>query len=330
MKARVPKTVAAILAAAVGLLAAAPSRAAAPGEPIVQALQRIDRSDAIGLEAWLDGSAPDQVRVGDEVSFRVRAEKDAYLTTLYVDAGGAVTVIFSGGDSHRLQAGQMRHFPPEGGGQRMLAQPPLGAEFVFAIATLEPLPQDIFTNAERKLVLVHERPEDGRHLAQRLADYLSILPEGSVDVAWFSQEVVPEDTPRRYSTTTIVQHFTTRTRSLTRPKLDLDIQFEFGSDRLTETARQDLDELGRALEHPAMKNRRFELGGHTDDVGSETYNLSLSQKRAQSARSYLLEKYEIAPETLRPAGYGEAQPLMTGTSDEARRRNRRVVIEQLP
>jgi outer membrane protein OmpA-like peptidoglycan-associated protein len=330
MKGRVPQTIAAILIAAASLLAGTTSSAAGPADPIVEILGRIDKSDAIGLEAWLDGSAPDQVRVGDEVSFRFRSEKDAYLTTLYVDAAGAITVIFSGGEPHRLPAGQVRHFPPEGGGQRMLAQPPLGAEFVFAIATLEPLPQDIFTNAERKLVLVHERPEDGRHLAQRLADYVSILPEGSVDVAWFSQEVVPENTPRRYSTTTIVQHFTTRTRSLTRPKLDLDIQFEFGSDRLTETARQDLDELGRALQHPAMKSRRFELAGHTDDVGSETYNMTLSQKRAQAARSYLLEKYAIAPETLRPAGYGEAQPLAPGTTDEARRRNRRVVIEQLP
>ncbi len=115
-----------------------------------------------------------------------------------------------------------------------------------------------------------------------------------------------------------------------RRKLDLDIRFEFGSDELTAESRKDLDELGRALEHPAMKKRRFELAGHTDDVGSEPYNMSLSKRRANSARNYLLERFAVDPETVRSAGYGEQRPLIEGSSDEARRRNRRVVIGLLP
>jgi len=318
----------AVLARALPAVAQAPG--ATPREKTVAVLKGITPHDALGLEAWLQGVAGDEVHVGDEVAFRFRANQDVYLTTVYVDAAGTLTVLHTGDESDRLQPGAIASFPPEGAGQQLVAQPPLGSELVFAIATREPLPQDMFAGEDEQLVLRHERPEDARHLAQRLADYVSILPEGSVDVAWFSQTIVPEDAPRRYSSSNIVEHFTIRTRGLTRPKLDLDIQFQFGSDALTEEARKDLDELGKALEHPAMQNRRFELAGHTDDVGSESYNLTLSKKRAESARSYLMRHYQIAPETLRPAGYGEEKPTMEGTSDEARRRNRRVVIEQLP
>jgi outer membrane protein OmpA-like peptidoglycan-associated protein len=319
-----------LIVAALAVLALATPALGAPGDQTIETLKTIAESDAIGLEAWLHGNAPDQVHVGDEVGFRFRSETAAYLTTLYVDATGTVTVLHSGGESHQIRAGEVKAFPHEGSAQQLLAQPPLGSEFVFTVATLDPIPQHMFADKERKLVLVYERPEEGRQLAQRLADYMSTLPEGSVDAAWFVQKIVPEGAARRYTSRTIVEHFTTRTRALTRPKLDLDIQFEFGSDELTTEARQDLDELGKALEHPAMKSRRFELAGHTDDVGEESYNLSLSEKRAKSARDYLMSKYEIDSQSLRLAGYGESKPAMKGGSHEARRRNRRVVIEQLP
>jgi outer membrane protein OmpA-like peptidoglycan-associated protein len=317
---------------AFGLAVPTIASAAAPvsGQDIVAVLQKIEHSDALALEAWLEGAGGGQVRVGDAVGFRFRSGSSAYLTTLYVDAGGALTVLNSGGDEDRIEAGQVSSFPPEGSNQQLVAQAPLGTETVFAIATLEALPQHMFADADQKRIVVFERPEDGRHLAQRLADYLSILPEGSVDLASFSHEIVSASTPQRYSESQIVQHFTTQTRSLRRQKLDLDIQFEFGSDQLTPAAKSDLDELGRALEHPAMKKRRFELSGHTDDVGSASYNMMLSRKRAESARKYLLSRYGIDAKTIQSEGYGEGRPVMPGGSDEARRRNRRVVIEQLP
>ena len=79
-----------------------------------------------------------------------------------------------------------------------------------------------------------------------------------------------------------------------------------------------------------MKERRFELARHTDDVGSEAYNMDLSKRRAESARRYLISHYDVDPSRLEARGYGEEQPEMPGTSPEARQANRRVVIEQLP
>jgi outer membrane protein OmpA-like peptidoglycan-associated protein len=342
------------LATVVGLLFAAPSWAQVPAanqkpsstqEPSSQeprpakadpraktlsALEGIEQSDALGLEAWIEGTVADQVRVGDPVDFRFDAKKPVHLTTIYLDAAGSMTILHTGGDDDLLSPGRVTSYPDPSSGKRLVAQPPLGRERVFAIATVEALPQDMFADDEGKPVTFFERPEDARHFAQRLADYLSILDEGSVDVASFHHEVVSADTPQRYATSQIVSHFTTRTRSLRRRKLDLDIQFEFNSDRLTPAARQDLDELGRALEHPAMKERRFELAGHTDDVGSAEYNMELSKRRAQSAYEYLMQRYDIAPGSVTPEGYGEERPVVEATSEEARRRNRRVVIEQLP
>ncbi len=322
-----------LLSLLLSLLVGGPVAAQAPADPrakTIAALESIETGDSLGLEAWIEGTVADQVRVGDPVDFRFDAKQPAYLTTLYVDAAGSMTVLHTGGESSLLSPGRITSYPAPETGKSLIAQEPLGHEHVFAIATSEPLPQDMFVDEKGEPVIVFERPEDARHFARRLADYLSILPEGSVDVASFGQEVVPADTPQRYASSQIVTHFTTRTRSLSRPKLDLDIQFEFGSDRLTPQARQDLDELGRALEHPAMKNRRFELAGHTDDVGRAEYNMELSKRRARSAYEYLMSRYDISEGAVETTGYGEERPVVAGTSDEARRRNRRVVIEQLP
>ena len=78
----------------------------------------------------------------------------------------------------------------------------------------------------------------------------------------------------------------------------------------------------------SVKITGIPLGGNS--VGDGDYNMVLSERRAASARSYLLSNYEVDPDNIHPAGYGEAEPLIPGTSEEARRRNRRVVIEQMP
>ena len=132
-------TLAMLSVATLALRVSAELAVAGPGEKTVATLKAISENDALGLEAWLHGK-PAQLRVGDEVGFRFRSGADAYLTTLYVDASGALTVLHSGDEKHRITAGQTLSFPPENSRQRLLAQPPLGSEFVFVIATLEALP----------------------------------------------------------------------------------------------------------------------------------------------------------------------------------------------
>lgn len=67
------------------------------------------------------------------------------------------------------------------------------------------------------------------------------------------------------------------------------------------------------------------VNGHTDDVGSAEYNMALSKRRATAVRDYLVEA-GIDPGILTVEGFGKSQPLVQGTSDEARAKNRRVEL----
>jgi outer membrane protein OmpA-like peptidoglycan-associated protein len=114
-----------------------------------------------------------------------------------------------------------------------------------------------------------------------------------------------------------------------RPQVDLDIKFDFDSADLNADGIEQLDTAGRALNDPRLASRRFMLGGHTDDRGDAKYNRSLSQRRAESAKKYLIDKHDISPERLETAGFGSDHPKMADTSPKARKVNRRVVLEMI-
>ena len=90
-----------------------------------------------------------------------------------------------------------------------------------------------------------------------------------------------------------------------------------------------LDEVARVMsENPQIELVRVE--GHTDDRGRDEYNLDLSQKRADSVRTYLLDK-GISRNRLESVGYGEAQPIADNETADGRAKNRRVeftIVEQ--
>jgi len=65
--------------------------------------------------------------------------------------------------------------------------------------------------------------------------------------------------------------------------------------------------------------------GHTDDIGTEEYNMGLSERRAQAVRDYLAQA-GVDPGIIDTEGFGKSQPLVPGTSEEARGKNRRVEL----
>jgi outer membrane protein OmpA-like peptidoglycan-associated protein len=111
------------------------------------------------------------------------------------------------------------------------------------------------------------------------------------------------------------------------PSIDLSVNFEFGSARLTSDAVIVLDNLGRALNDPDLKAYRFIIAGHTDGVGSDAVNLRLSEARAHSVTQYLAHKHGVAPERLTAKGFGFRQLLYP--NDPANALNRRVQITTL-
>ena len=66
------------------------------------------------------------------------------------------------------------------------------------------------------------------------------------------------------------------------------------------------------------------IEGHTDSVGKNKYNQTLSQKRADSVRDYLIKNFNISPDRLSTKGYGEENPIASNDTEEGRSQNRRI------
>jgi outer membrane protein OmpA-like peptidoglycan-associated protein len=99
--------------------------------------------------------------------------------------------------------------------------------------------------------------------------------------------------------------------------------FPYDSDVLTAAAQQNLSTLASSLDK--YPNTDIIIVGHTDSNGSDTYNMSLSERRAAAAVSYLVSR-GVARSRLRGAGRGETEPVATNESDAGRQQNRRVEV----
>lgn len=104
-----------------------------------------------------------------------------------------------------------------------------------------------------------------------------------------------------------------------------DVLFEFDRATLTPGAREKLSKLaGVLLAYPG--HYRIELEGHTDSIGSNEYNLTLSRTRAESVASYLLLAGVPAERLGAAAGFGEVRPVATNDTAAGRQMNRRVEL----
>ena len=99
------------------------------------------------------------------------------------------------------------------------------------------------------------------------------------------------------------------------------IFFETGKSELMPESFLELDRTVEFLKN--NPNMEIEIGGHTDDIGTETDNQKLSQERAQAVANYIASK-GISSSKLKVVGYGESKPLKDNVDDEARQYNRRV------
>ena len=113
------------------------------------------------------------------------------------------------------------------------------------------------------------------------------------------------------------------------PRVDLDINFDTGSWQLMPDQVDRLSLIAEALNRAIRRNPRevFLIEGHTDAVGSDVDNLSLSDRRAESVAVALTEQFQVPPENLVTQGYGK-QDLKIQTNGPERA-NRRVAIRRI-
>jgi outer membrane protein OmpA-like peptidoglycan-associated protein len=99
------------------------------------------------------------------------------------------------------------------------------------------------------------------------------------------------------------------------------IFFETGKYNLKDESKSELNKLGDFLnQNPKVK---IEVSGHTDNVGDDKMNQTLSLNRAKSVYDYLMNN-GIAAERLTYKGYGETQPVESNDTDKGRAANRRT------
>jgi outer membrane protein OmpA-like peptidoglycan-associated protein len=99
------------------------------------------------------------------------------------------------------------------------------------------------------------------------------------------------------------------------------VLFEFDKSNLNEGAKGNIDKLVKILEKYPDTN--IEVQGHTDNTGTDSYNMSLSKRRASAVSNYLINR-GISSRRTSTKGYGESAPNYSNDSEESRSQNRRV------
>lgn len=102
-----------------------------------------------------------------------------------------------------------------------------------------------------------------------------------------------------------------------------ELLFAFAKADLSSKADKNVDKLATFLKK--YPNRNVLIEGHTDNIGSEEYNLDLSQRRAESVKEKLIRN-GVGPDRITTVGYGEKYPAVSNDTDENRALNRRVEV----
>jgi outer membrane protein OmpA-like peptidoglycan-associated protein len=109
-----------------------------------------------------------------------------------------------------------------------------------------------------------------------------------------------------------------------KPKIDLEINFDYNSADISAKSLPSVQALGRALTNPDLKGATFIVAGYTDAAGGDAYNQDLSERRSDSIKRYLTDKYSIAGTDLVTVGYGKSK--LKDPSQPLSEVNRRVQV----
>jgi outer membrane protein OmpA-like peptidoglycan-associated protein len=201
--------------------------------------------------------------------------------------------------------------------------------------------------ASRKLLTLIVKDSEGRSVApvnveirnlnrdENLASLLSHDENGNPVLSLRTNNTYELDVSKKgytyFNTTMDVTTTNRETMNVTLDALNLEtkmvfsnIAFETNSAELTAESYSELDRLlSLMVRNPELK---IEISAHTDDVGSDAYNLRLSNKRAEAVVKYLVDR-NIAQQRVAFKGCGELQPIAPNDSDANRAKNRRVEIK---
>jgi outer membrane protein OmpA-like peptidoglycan-associated protein len=155
---------------------------------------------------------------------------------------------------------------------------------------------------------------------------LSVGPQQQVDPATAAAETKLVQKVRGRATRSLTVSEREEIASIVKdkPKIDLEINFDYNSADISAKSLPSVQALGRALTSSELKGSTFVVAGHTDAAGGEGYNQDLSERRAYSIKRYLVDKYGINGSDLVTVGYGKSK--LKDPSQPMAEANRRVQV----
>jgi OOP family OmpA-OmpF porin len=105
--------------------------------------------------------------------------------------------------------------------------------------------------------------------------------------------------------------------------ISLFIEFDFDKDVIRPQNYDDVKKIADSMKKYSEANVLLE--GHTDNEGTELYNMGLSRRRAESVKRYLIEKFNVDASRISTLGYGQSNPISTNGTPAGQQKNRRVV-----
>ena len=261
----------------------------------------------------VDGPSKEgEATLGQSVEVEYEAAHPGYVTYLRLSSHADMTVF-------RYPADKVG----EQGTNSYVIKPPLGSEEVVVLFSSAPLDQ-LFPSGATSRDLGSDRAS-----AEQFVRQLQQIEAGGVQVASrrFNYMVSAPAGGTEYTTRSIIRRVEDAPRTLGKgpaaATIPSRVEFDFDSDHLTEQGKRDLDVFGEALVSQ-LHNRSVVLEGHTDSVGTDDYNLSLSQRRAAAARDYLVKSFGLSESQMTTVGKGKSDPVAPNDSAADRSRNRRV------
>ena len=185
-----------------------------------------------------------------------------------------------------------------------------------AIADIEKYNVELQALLDTNNTNISEGFREYEHLARQYKIYSSNLDNAikRAKLTWLTEEDDELIVQKNYQITTIKVG----------AKFELkNIVFDFGKATLRDESKVELDKLYDIMDRSDVI---IELGGHSDNVGSDESNKKLSQQRVNSVREYLVSK-GIESGRIAAVGYGEERPVATNETDAGRQRNRRVEVQ---
>jgi outer membrane protein OmpA-like peptidoglycan-associated protein len=271
------------------------------------------------LRASLEPGDTRQVDQGGSFALRIRADQDASVLIVVVNPEGNAELLRPRrpDTTDRVSRGTDLLFPDKGAGVTLYAIMPVGRAYVYVLASPDPLLSDSSSAdwvAEARI---------GQKLAGASASKIAVQRlEIDVKPPAVDQFISKEDFVAFYDPHGL------RTRGVCHASRGLAVQFATNSAELTDWGKKQLNEVAAGMQDKRLQGISFAVEGHTDDVGTDSYNMGLSDRRAKRVWTFLTDR-GVEDKRLKTEAKGKSDPAVPGTSEQARAQNRRVVIRRL-